>query len=45
MRTVFPSRELRDEAVEKYHAIESGRQILSKLAAYVTDIARRGAEG
>jgi uncharacterized protein YndB with AHSA1/START domain len=45
MRTVFPSRELRDEAVEKYHAIEGGRQTLSKLAAYVTDIARRGAEG
>ena len=45
LRTVFPSRELRDEAVEKYHAIEGGRQTLSKLAAYVTDIARRGAEG
>src|SRR5689334_25255453 len=26
MRTVFPTRELRDEAVEKYHAIEGGRQ-------------------
>src|SRR5919197_1458485 len=24
MRTVFPTKELRDEAVEKYHAIEGG---------------------
>src|SRR5580765_1501025 len=28
MRTVFPSKELRDEAVEKNHAIEGGRQTL-----------------
>jgi uncharacterized protein YndB with AHSA1/START domain len=40
MRTVFPSKQLRDRAVEKYHAIEGGRQTLSNLAAYVT-----GAEG
>src|SRR3954454_8430209 len=33
MRTVFPTRELRDEAVEKHHAIEGGRQTLSNLAA------------
>jgi hypothetical protein len=26
MHTVFPTRELRDEAVEKYHAIEGGQQ-------------------
>src|SRR3569833_3975839 len=45
MHTVFPTRELRDEAVEKYHAIEGGRQTLSNLAAYVTDPARNGAEG
>ncbi|MEW2398081.1 SRPBCC domain-containing protein [Streptomyces sp. NPDC046862] len=45
MRTVFPTTELRDEAVEKYHAIEGGRQTLSNLAAYVTDLARKGAEG
>ena len=37
MRTVFPSRELRDEAVEKYHAIEGGEQTLRNLAAYVAD--------
>src|SRR4030081_3718547 len=45
MRTVFPTKELRDEAVEKYHAIEGGRQTLSNLAAYVNEIVRKGAEG
>jgi uncharacterized protein YndB with AHSA1/START domain len=44
MRTVFPTQELRDEAVEKYHAIEGGQQTLSGLASYVTEIARSGAE-
>jgi uncharacterized protein YndB with AHSA1/START domain len=44
MRTVFPTKELRDEAVHKYHAIEGGQQTLSKLAAYVTEIVRRGVE-
>src|SRR3954447_12023124 len=41
MRTVFPTQELRDEAVEKYHAIEGGRQTLANLAAYVAEIARK----
>jgi uncharacterized protein YndB with AHSA1/START domain len=45
MRTLFPTKELRDEAVEKYHAIEGGRQTLSKLAAYVTELVRKGGEG
>jgi uncharacterized protein YndB with AHSA1/START domain len=36
MRTVFPTKALRDEAVEKYHALEAGRQTLSNLADYVT---------
>ena len=45
MRTVFPTKELRDEAVEKYHAIEGGQQTLSNLAAYVTENVRKGAEG
>ena len=45
MRTLFPTKELRDEAVEKYHAIEGGQQTLSNLAAYVTEISRLGAEG
>lgn len=45
MRTVFPTRELRDEAVERYHAIEGGEQTLGNLAAYVADLVRKGAEG
>jgi uncharacterized protein YndB with AHSA1/START domain len=44
MRTVFPSKELRDEAVERYHAIEGGRQTLNNLASYVTEAARQGVE-
>jgi uncharacterized protein YndB with AHSA1/START domain len=38
MRTVFPTRELRDEAAEKYHAIEGGEQTLRNLAAYVAEL-------
>jgi len=45
MRTVFPTKELRDEAVERYHAIEAGQQTLSNLAAYLTQLTRSGAEG
>jgi uncharacterized protein YndB with AHSA1/START domain len=45
MRTVFPTKQLRDQAVQQYHAIEGGEQTLSNLAAYVTDLARKGAEG
>src|SRR3982751_6807385 len=45
MRTVFPTMELRDDAVEKYHAIEGGQQTLNNLAAYVTEIVRNGVEG
>ncbi len=44
MRTVFPTSELRNEAVEKYHAVEGGRQTLDNLAAYVSEIARTGSE-
>jgi len=44
MRTVFPTKELRDEAVERYHAIEGGRQTLDNLAAYVAEIVRKGDE-
>jgi uncharacterized protein YndB with AHSA1/START domain len=36
LRTVFPTARLRDEAVERYHAIEGGEQTLAGLAAYVT---------
>jgi uncharacterized protein YndB with AHSA1/START domain len=45
MRTVFPTRELRDEAVEKYHAIEGGEQTLRNLAGYVTEVARERSTG
>ena len=44
MRTVFPTKQLRDEAVEKFHAIEGGQQTLSNLAAYVAEIVRKGVE-
>jgi len=44
MRTLFHTKQLRDEAVEKYHAIEGGEQTLGKLAAYVGRLARKGAE-
>ena len=45
MRTVFPTKELRDAAIKKSGAIEGGRQTLSHLAAYVTEILLAGAEG
>ncbi len=45
MLTVFPTRELRDEAVEKYGAIEGGTQTLGNLAAYVAVLVRTGAAG
>src|ERR671938_614540 len=35
MRTVFPTRQLRDEAVEKYHAIQGGEQTLRNLDGVV----------
>jgi len=41
MRTVFPTEQLRDQAVERYHAIEGGEQTLSNLAAYVAGIAQQ----
>ncbi len=44
MRTVFPTKELHDEAVEKYHVIEGGRQTLDKLAVYVSEILQKGDE-
>ena len=44
MRTVFLTKELRDEAVERYHAIEGGQQTLGNLAAYVTEIVLKGAQ-
>jgi len=45
MRTLFPTKDLRDDAVEKYHAIEGGQQTLGKLAAYVAGLVGTGGEG
>jgi uncharacterized protein YndB with AHSA1/START domain len=39
MRTVFPTAELRAQAVEEFHAIEAGEQTLGRLAEYVPNIA------
>lgn len=36
MRTLFPTAELRDRAVEEFGAVEGGRQTLDHLAAHVT---------
>jgi len=44
MRTVFPTKALRDEAVEKYRALEGGQQTLRKLADYVTEVVRNGVQ-
>ena len=41
MRTVFPTKQLRDQAVEEYHAIEGGEQTLSNLAAYIAELAQK----
>ena len=43
MRTRFPTAQLRDEAVQKYHAIEGGEQTLRNLAAYVAELSRNEA--
>ena len=45
MRTLFPTKEARDRAVEQSHAVEGGRQTLAKLADYVTKVLRKGAQG
>src|SRR4051794_13022383 len=41
MRTLFSTKELRDEAVEKHHAIEGGQQTLSNLAAYLPEMTQK----
>jgi uncharacterized protein YndB with AHSA1/START domain len=35
MRAVFPTKAMRDDAAERYGAIEGGRQTLGRLEAYV----------
>lgn len=37
LRHLFPTKEFRDEVVEKYGAIEGGKQHLAKLEAYVRE--------
>lgn len=37
IRHLFPSKESRDEVVEKYGAIEGGKQHLAKLEAYIKE--------
>jgi uncharacterized protein YndB with AHSA1/START domain len=44
MRTVFPTKELRDEVIEKYRADERGAETLAKLAGYVEALGRPGRE-
>jgi uncharacterized protein YndB with AHSA1/START domain len=38
MRTVFPTAELRNQAVTEFHAIEGGQQTLGRLAEHVATI-------
>lgn len=44
LRTVFPTTAQRDEAAEKYRAIEGGEQTLANLDAYVIENAHRGSD-
>lgn len=44
LRTVFPTAELRDQALERSHAAEGGRQTLAKLAGYVETTMRNDKE-
>lgn len=37
MRTVFPTKKMRDKAVGTYHVIEGAEQTLSKLSMYLTE--------
>ncbi len=38
LRTVFNTREQRQEAVERYHAVEGGQQTLQNLATYLAEL-------
>lgn len=38
MRSVFPTAELRDQAVEEFRAIEGGAQTIERLADYVRSV-------
>jgi uncharacterized protein YndB with AHSA1/START domain len=42
MRAVFKTKAQRDEVVERYGAIEGGKQTLGRLALYVATLLRKG---
>jgi uncharacterized protein YndB with AHSA1/START domain len=42
LRSLFNTKEQRDEVVAKYHAVEGGKQTLGRLAAYVADLTAGG---
>lgn len=42
MRAVFQTKAQRDEVVEKYGAIEGGKQTLGRLAAYIATLVAEG---
>lgn len=44
MRTLFPTKELRDRAVERYGAVEGGEQTLGRLADYVAGMSEKEGE-
>ncbi|MCS3843516.1 SRPBCC family protein [Microbacterium sp. AK031] len=44
MLAVFPTSQLRDEAIEKFGAIEGGKQTLGSLASYVEGLVRGGGD-
>jgi len=37
LRQLYPSRESRDEVINKYGALEGGKQHLAKLEAYIKE--------
>lgn len=44
MQLLFASREERDQVIERYHAVEGGRQTLGRLAEYLATSSERGAQ-
>jgi uncharacterized protein YndB with AHSA1/START domain len=42
LRSLFKTRQQRDEVVERYHAIEGAEQTLGRLAAYIDQQSKRG---
>jgi uncharacterized protein YndB with AHSA1/START domain len=44
MRTLFPTKELRDRAVQRFGAVEGGKQTLGRLAEYVGGMTEKEGE-